>query len=126
MADRLMLLRFLAAITLWAAPARTWLDGGSSLAEGADTPDDATDDVQHIDWAVYKFAKEGVMVDLSTNMGTGGEAMGDTLVNIELIWGSELCRYLHCQQRSRHNRRRRRQRYRVLRGLGDGRHGGLE
>ena len=28
------------------------------------------------------------MVDLSTNMGTGGEAMGDTLRNIELVWGS--------------------------------------
>ena len=32
---------------------------------------------------------EGVTVDLSTGMGTGGEAMGDTLANIELIWGSE-------------------------------------
>ena len=29
------------------------------------------------------------MVDLSTSMGTGGEAMGDTLRNIELVWGSE-------------------------------------
>ena len=42
-----------------------------------------------IDWAVYKGAAEGVTVDLSTNMGTGGEAMGDTLRNIELVWGSE-------------------------------------
>ena len=32
---------------------------------------------------------EGVMVNLTTNMGTGGEAMGDTLRNIELVWGSE-------------------------------------
>ena len=32
---------------------------------------------------------EGVTVDLSTNRGTGGEAMGDRLVNIELVWGSE-------------------------------------
>ena len=29
------------------------------------------------------------MVNLATNMGTGGEAMGDTLRNIELVWGSE-------------------------------------
>ena len=41
-----------------------------------------------IDWAVYRGAAEAVTVDLSTNMGTGGEAMGDTLRNIELIWGS--------------------------------------
>ena len=49
--------------------------------------DDAVD--ASIDWAVYKGAAEAVMVDLSTSMGTGGEAMGDTLVNIELVWGSE-------------------------------------
>ena len=42
-----------------------------------------------VDWAVYKGAMEGVMVDLATNMGTGGEAMGDTLSDIELVWGSE-------------------------------------
>ena len=41
-----------------------------------------------IDWAVYKMAAEGVTVDLSTDMGTGGEAMGDTLRSIELVWGS--------------------------------------
>ena len=28
------------------------------------------------------------MVNLNTGSGTGGEAMGDTLKNIELIWGS--------------------------------------
>ena len=53
-----------------------------------DDDDDAAADAS-IDWAVYKHAAEGVMIDLSTNMGTGGEAMGDTLRNIELIWGSE-------------------------------------
>ena len=42
-----------------------------------------------IDWAVYKHAAEGVTVDIFNSMGTGGEAMGDTLSNIELIWGSE-------------------------------------
>ena len=69
-------------------PGADMLDGGSSLAEGADTPKDDTDDVQHIDWAVYRGAMEGVMVNLATGRGTGGEAMGDTLVNIELVWGS--------------------------------------
>ena len=42
-----------------------------------------------VDWAVYRGAMEGVTVNLSTNMGTGGEAMGDTLRNIELVWGSQ-------------------------------------
>ncbi len=69
-------------------PGADMLDGGSSLAEGADTPDDDTDDVQHIDWAVYRGAMEGVIVNLATGMGMGGEAYGDTLVNIELVWGS--------------------------------------
>ena len=41
-----------------------------------------------IDWAVYRGSMEAVTVDLSTNRGTAGEAMGDTLVNIELVWGS--------------------------------------
>ena len=65
------------------------LDGGSSL-EMEDDPDtaDVDETAQDIDWAVYRGAMEGVMVDLSTGMGTGGEAMGDTLVNIELVWGS--------------------------------------
>ena len=107
-------------------PGADMLDGGSSLAEGADTPKDATDDVQHIDWAVYRGAMEGVMVTLATGttngMGTGGEAMGDTLVNIELVWGSTHddtfiagsgADLIHGDSGMRH---------RVLRGLGDGRH----
>lgn len=69
-------------------PGADRLDGGSSLSAGADTEDDDTDDVQDIDWAVYRPATAGVTVNLDTNMGTGGDAMGDTLVNIELIWGS--------------------------------------
>ena len=70
-------------------PGADMLDGGSSI-ETPDNPDTADIDetAQHIDWAVYRGAMEGVMVDLSTGMGTGGEAMGDTLVNIELVWGS--------------------------------------
>ena len=78
------------ADVLVGGPGADMLDGGSSLSEGADTEDDPVDDVQHIDWAVYKYAEdEGVTVNLATGMGTAGEAMGDTLANIELVWGSE-------------------------------------
>ncbi len=41
------------------------------------------------DWAVYRGAVEGVTVNMGTGMGTGGEAMGDTLKDIEVIWGSK-------------------------------------
>ena len=91
-------------------PGADMLDGGEDANEGrddmiredrnndGDTEDTAVDvngvsldetRRASVDWAVYKHAAEGVTVDLSTNMGTGGEAMGDTLRNIELIWGSE-------------------------------------
>ena len=65
------------------------MDGGSSLAR-EDDPDTDDDDesMQHEDWAVYRGAGAAVTVDLSTGMGTAGEAMGDTLKNIELVWGS--------------------------------------
>ena len=78
------------------------MDGGEDRGEMNDmvmvpdpadnNPADGTDMISvraSVDWAVYKHAMEGVTVDLSTNMGTGGEAMGDTLRNIELVWGSE-------------------------------------
>ena len=78
------------ADVLVGGPGADMLDGGSSLSAGADTEDNLDDDVQHIDWAVYKYAEdEGVTVNLATGMGTAGEAMGDTLANIELVWGSE-------------------------------------
>ena len=70
------------------------LDGGSSLSEGGNTPSDPSDDVQHIDWAVYRGATvdkdtgAGVTVNLASRRGESGDAMGDTLVNIELVWGS--------------------------------------
>ncbi len=63
------------------------LDGGSSKWDH-DT-NDQTEEVQHEDWAVYRGAGAGVTVNLATGMGMGGEAMGDTLKNIELIWGSK-------------------------------------
>ena len=89
-------------------PGADVLDGGEDRGEGnnnmVDTGKDGLDNddddlideadetamvAASVDWAVYKEAMEGVTVDLSTNRGTGGEAMGDTLINIELIWGSE-------------------------------------
>ena len=58
--------------------------------KGADSLDGGQDrgDTQSEDWAAYRGAAEGVMLNLNTGDGTGGEAMGDTLKNIELIWGS--------------------------------------
>ena len=44
-----------------------------------------------IDWAVYRGSMDAVTVDLSNSsrgVGTAGDAMGDTLTNIELVWGS--------------------------------------
>ena len=118
--------------SLVGGPGADMLDGGEdegekdNLLPRTDTNDDGVIDDQDgaavaasIDWAVYKHAKEGVTVDLSTNRGTGGEAMGDTLRQYRVGLGFGKSRYLHSQQRRRHNRRRRRQRYRVLRGLGD-------
>ena len=84
---------------LTGGPGADVLDGGEDTGEkndmvhiDTDGDGEVDDDEMHlasIDWAVYKGAMEGVTVDLSTNRGTGGEAMGDTLMNIELIWGSE-------------------------------------
>ena len=77
-------------------PGADLLDGGEDMNEKNDMVPDTSDGAAEgamlaasVDWAVYKHAMEGVTVDLSTNRGTGGEAMGDTLVNIELVWGSE-------------------------------------
>ena len=44
---------------------------------------------EDVDWAVYRHAKSDVTVNLNTMMGEGGDAMGDTLVGIELVWGSD-------------------------------------
>ena len=65
------------------------LDGG----ESGDDPDTAANE-EHIDWAVYRDAfldgdtMAGVTVNLASRRGEAGEAMDDTLINIELIWGS--------------------------------------
>ena len=70
-------------------PGADVLDGG----ESGDDPDTAANE-EHIDWAVYRDAAvdedtmAGVTVNLATRRGEAGEAMGDTLINIELVWGS--------------------------------------
>ena len=75
------------------------LDGGEDKGERNNmVPGDADDNgsvedgemvAASEDWAVYRDAMAGVTVNLDTNTGTAGEAMGDTLSNIELIWGSK-------------------------------------
>ena len=82
-------------------PGADKLDGGEDKGEKnnmvtvpdpTDTdPSDGTDTIQQVaseDWAAYRGADGGVTVNLNTGMGTAGDAMGDTLKNIELIWGS--------------------------------------
>ena len=75
-------------------PGADRIDGGKSNAvEFSDnnTPDEPTDDTPAVadeDWAAYRGATGGVTVNLNTGRGTAGDAMGDTLKNIELIWGS--------------------------------------
>ncbi len=76
------------ADTLNGGPGADTLDGGSSLEEGGDTPNNATDDKQHVDIASYAGATAGVTVDLSTGRGTAGDAKGDTLDDIEKVMGS--------------------------------------
>ncbi len=51
--------------------------GADSLTGGADT-----------DTADYSASSAGVTVNLTTGIGTGGDAQGDTLVNIENVTGS--------------------------------------
>ena len=68
--------------------------GGDTLVggKGADMlygGQDSGSDDQPEDWAVYRDAEAGVAVNLNTSSGTGGEAMGDMLKNIELVWGSK-------------------------------------
>ena len=85
-------------------PGADRLDGGEERGErdnmkpnpGFDADDDEDGSERMIplvaadyDWAVYRPAEAGVEVNLSTNRGTGGDAMGDRLVGIELVWGSK-------------------------------------
>ena len=49
---------------------------------------DIIDGGDGIDTADYIWSDQGVIVDLSTGMGTGGEAEGDVLISIENLSGS--------------------------------------
>ena len=62
-------------------------DGDDTLSgsAGADVLDGAAGD----DWASYELATEGVTVNLATGTGTGAEAEGDRLIDIENISGSD-------------------------------------
>ncbi len=66
------------------------LDGGESGAVADDPSTAGTDETraEDVDWAVYRDAKGGVTVNLQTGMGTAGDADGDELTDIELVWGS--------------------------------------
>ncbi len=63
------------------------LDGNDILngGEGADLLDGGA----KLDWAYYHRSTAGVNIDLAAGTATGGEATGDTLVSIELIYGSQ-------------------------------------
>lgn len=56
------------------------LEGG----DGADSLDGGDD----VDWAAYYSSDARVEINLSLGTGNGGQATGDTLVNIENIFGS--------------------------------------
>lgn len=49
---------------------------------------DALDGGTGIDWAYYTNSPTGVDVNLTTGVGANGDAAGDTLTNIERIYGS--------------------------------------
>ena len=91
------------ADVLAGGPGADMLDGGEDAKERNNMVPDLSDtdlsDGQNMiaaseDWAAYRGAEAaadgtGVTVNLHTGSGTAGEAMGDELKNIELIWGSE-------------------------------------
>jgi len=62
-------------------------DAGDNILRGGRGADDL-DGREGIDTADYSVADEGVAVDLGTGQGTAGEALGDTLSNIEVLRGS--------------------------------------
>ena len=82
---------------LTGGPGADRLDGGEDAQEKDDMvpdpddtdPSDGQDMIAaSMDTASYAGAMMGVTVNLSTGRGTAGDAMGDTLVNIEKVEGS--------------------------------------
>jgi Ca2+-binding RTX toxin-like protein len=61
--------------------------GGNDLIIGG-AGGDAIDGGNGIDAAFYTDSGEGVSVSLTTGKGSGGSAQGDTLVNVESLYGS--------------------------------------
>jgi len=60
--------------------------GNDILAGGAGA--DSIDGGNGIDTAYYSTSSAAVNVNLATNVNTGGEAQGDSLVNVENVFGS--------------------------------------
>ena len=95
------------ADVLVGGPGADMLDGGEDTGERnnllprTDTNNDNVIDDSDAaaaaaseDWAAYRGAMaaadgSGIALDLDTGTGTAGEAMGDTLRNLELYWGSK-------------------------------------
>ena len=74
--------------TLWGGAGNDRLDGGAGNdflygGFGADYLDGNTG----TDWARYDDDTAGVTVNLTTGLGSGGQAQGDTLVGIEYVMG---------------------------------------
>ncbi len=63
------------------------LDGNDILngGEGGDLLDGGA----KLDWAYYHRSSTGVYINLSTGAAMGGEAEGDILISIELLYGSQ-------------------------------------
>ena len=74
-----------------------WGDAGDDVLIGSSagetfyggTGADVIDGAGGNDWSRYNEATSRVEVSLLTGTGTVGEAAGDTLINIEFLWGSE-------------------------------------
>lgn len=74
-----------------------WGDAGDDVLIGSSagetfyggTGADFIDGAGGNDWSRYVDATSGVAVSLLTGTGTLGEAAGDTLIDIEYLWGSE-------------------------------------
>lgn len=74
--------------TLWGGAGNDRLDGGAGndfLYGGFGA--DYLDGNSGTDWARYDDDTAGVNVNLTTGVGTGGQAQGDTLVGIEYVMG---------------------------------------
>ena len=105
-------------------PGADMLDGGEDANEKDDKVGDAA---ASIDVASYAGAEAGVTVNLASGRGTGGDAEGDTLVNIEQVWGSGEDDTFLAGPRKDHvdgggNSEGRHRRYRVLRVIAGRRH----